>query len=187
MFAPSDAEELAREYLAVQLPIRWERVQGVGRKARSVGGALGADAGLLEAAGWLHDIGYSPGLVDTGFHPLDGARFLREQGVDERLVCLVAHHTCALVEAGERGLADVLASEFECEESTTADLLWYCDLTVGPSGQALTVEGRLTEIHSRYGAGTYCLSLYQPSGATAPGSCWSCSEGPQLALRAGSS
>jgi HD superfamily phosphodiesterase len=106
---------------------------------------------VLEAAAWLHDIGYSPGLVDTGFHPLDGARYLRSRGVDERLVCLVAHHTGALIEASERGLDDVLASDFEREESLTADFLWYCDLTVGPGGQRLTIDERLSEIHSRYG------------------------------------
>jgi len=26
----------------------------------------------LEAAAWLHDIGYAPDLVVSGFHPLDG-------------------------------------------------------------------------------------------------------------------
>jgi hypothetical protein len=29
---------------------------------------LGADADLLEVAAWLHDIGYAPGLADTGLH-----------------------------------------------------------------------------------------------------------------------
>jgi hypothetical protein len=32
----------------------------------------------LEAAGWLHDIGYAPGLAATGLYPLDGARYLRD-------------------------------------------------------------------------------------------------------------
>ena len=126
-------------------------MQGVGRKARSIGKAAGADADLLEASAWLHDIGYSPELVDTGFHSLDRARFLRTQGLDERMVCLVAHHTAALMEASERGLADTLAAEFKREESITADLLWYCDLTIGPAGQPLTVAARIQEIHSRYG------------------------------------
>jgi HD superfamily phosphodiesterase len=33
---------------------------------------------LLEAAAWLHDIGYSPEIAVSGFHPLDGARYLRD-------------------------------------------------------------------------------------------------------------
>jgi hypothetical protein len=31
-----------------------------------------ADRPVLIAAAWLHDIGYAPGLPETGFHPLDG-------------------------------------------------------------------------------------------------------------------
>jgi HD superfamily phosphodiesterase len=48
-------------------------VQGVAARARSVAPAVGADAGLLEAAAWLHDIGYVPELTATGLHGLDGA------------------------------------------------------------------------------------------------------------------
>ena len=39
---------------------------------------LGADADLIEAAAWLHDIGYALGLATTGLHQLDGARYLRD-------------------------------------------------------------------------------------------------------------
>ena len=34
----------------------------------------------LVASGWLHDIGYAPALRQTGFHPLDGATYLRGEG-----------------------------------------------------------------------------------------------------------
>ena len=74
---------------------------------------LGKDADLVEAAAWLHDIGYSPDLVGTGFHPLDGARYLRDAWRASPLLCrLVANHTGALIEAEERGLAEELAAEF---------------------------------------------------------------------------
>lgn len=63
----------------------------------------------------------------------------------------MAHHSCAVVEAEERGLADVLRAEFVREESPTADALWYCDMTTGPDGQDLDVVERLAEITSRYG------------------------------------
>ena len=83
-------------------------------RARSLGAVLGADADLLEAAAWLHDIDYTPGLAVTGLHPPDGARYLRDaQHADTMLCRLVAHHSCAIIEAEERGLADVLALEFE--------------------------------------------------------------------------
>jgi hypothetical protein len=48
-------------------------------------------------------------------------------------------------------LLEQLLEEFEPDESPVADLLWMCDMTVGPLGQDLRVEDRLTEISSRYG------------------------------------
>jgi len=55
---------------------------------------LDADADLLEAAAWLHDIGYAPALAVPGLHALDGARYLRDaQHADAMLCRLVAHHS----------------------------------------------------------------------------------------------
>ncbi|OLT25976.1 phosphohydrolase [Nocardiopsis sp. CNR-923] len=105
------------------------------------------------AAASLHDIGYAPALAHTGFHPLDGARWLQDQGVEERLVCLVAHHTAALVEAQRRGLRAEL-EEFCFEDSEVTDALWYADLTSSPIGEAVDVDTRLGEILVRYGPGT---------------------------------
>ena len=108
------AQQHARALLQGLLPRRWAHVQGVASRARSLAPVLGADADLLEAAAWLHDIGYAPGLAATGLHQLDGARYLRDaQHADAMLCRLVAHHSCAIIEAGERGLADVLSSEFD--------------------------------------------------------------------------
>src|SRR5216684_9041309 len=108
------AEQLAQVLLQESLPRRWAHVQGVAARARSVAPVLGADADLLEAAAWLHDIGYAPGLAATGLHALDGAQFLRDaQDADAMLCRLVAHHSCAIIEAGERGLAEALDLEFE--------------------------------------------------------------------------
>ena len=107
-------QQLAREFLREPLPRRSAHVQGVAARARSLAPVLGANADLLEAAAWLHDIGYTPGLAMTGFHPLDGARYLRDAQHADALLCrLVAHHSCAVIEAGERGLAEVLGREFE--------------------------------------------------------------------------
>ena len=107
------AQDLARALLADALPRRWAHVQGVAARARSLALSLGSDAGLLEAAAWLHDIGYLPELAATGLHGLDGARYLRDvQHADPMLCRLVAHHSCAVIEAEERGLAALLTSEF---------------------------------------------------------------------------
>lgn len=146
------AAETAERQLAVELPRRWAHVQGVAARAVDVAGAADeSDRDLLVAAAYLHDIGYAPELAGTGFHPLDGARFLRDQGAPDRLARLVAHHTCSRLEAELRGLADELNAEFPCENSATADALWYCDLTTGPDGERLSVPDRLAEIETRYG------------------------------------
>jgi hypothetical protein len=106
---------------------------------------------VLAAAAWLHDVGYNPALIDTGLHALDGARWLRTLGIDERIVGLVAYHSCAWLEAEERGLAETLAGEFDREISPAVDALCYADMTTGPDGQDLDVNDRLAEICSRYG------------------------------------
>jgi len=116
---------------------------------------LGDDADLLEAAAWLHDIGYAPDLAETGFHPLDGARYLRDdQDADPRLCGLVAHHSCAGIEAEERGLADELFREFPRVDAVLEDALAYCDMTTTPTGHVVSVQDRLKEIVERYGPGT---------------------------------
>lgn len=146
------AEEIARKLLEVPLPRRWEHTEGVAARARSLALILGDDADLLEAAAWLHDIGYSPEIAVTGFHPLDGARYLRDvQHADEALCRLVANHSCAIIEAKERGLAGELAREFPAENQALNDALIYCDMTTTPDGKPVSVHDRLAEIAKRYG------------------------------------
>jgi hypothetical protein len=64
---------------------------------------------------------------------------------------LVAHHSYARIEADLRGLGAVLDAEFPHEESLTADVLCYCDMTTSPNGDRVDVSDRLTEIRTRYG------------------------------------
>jgi putative nucleotidyltransferase with HDIG domain len=145
------AEQIARTLLQDPLPRRWAHVQGVAATAWTLAPVLGADGDLLTAAAWLHDIGYAYMLASSGFHPLDGARYLRDiQHADPVLCRLVAHHSGAITEAAERGLADELAREFKPARPDLADALIYCDLTTGPDGQRLSVEQRLADIHARY-------------------------------------
>lgn len=92
------ATAVAEAELSSPLPRRWAHTQGVAERAKEVRQVLGVNAGLLIAAAALHDVGYAPRLAATGFHPLDGARFLRdEHGAEERLVRLVANHSFAHV------------------------------------------------------------------------------------------
>lgn len=147
------AMEVAEAELSNPLPRRWAHTQGVAERAIKVRPVLGADADLLLAAATLHDVGYAPRLAVTGFHPLDGARFLRdEHGAEQRLVRLVANHSFALLEAEERGLWDELATEFPLPgEPLLVDALVYCDMTTTPDGDRTTAQDRVAEIHSRYG------------------------------------
>ena len=148
------AQQLARELFQEPLPRRWAHVQGVAARARGLAPVLGADAELMEAAAWLHDVGYAPGLAATGLHQLDGARYLRDaQHADDMLCRLVAHHSCAIIEAGERGLADILSHEFDPAPDELASELTCCDMTTSPDGQPVPTVQRLAEIHDRYGSG----------------------------------
>ncbi|MGH3221594.1 MAG: HD domain-containing protein [Streptosporangiaceae bacterium] len=148
------AEGLARTLLERSLPRRWAHVQGVAARARGLTPAVGAEAGLLEAAAWLHDIGYLPGLAVTGLHGLDGARYLRDVEHADPVLCrLVAHHSCAIIEAEERGLAGILCHEFDPAPRPLADALTFCDMTTSPDGEQVHVTTRLAEIHDRYGCG----------------------------------
>jgi putative nucleotidyltransferase with HDIG domain len=148
------AQDLARTLLADELPRRWSHVQGVAARARTLAPALGPDADLLEAAAWLHDIGYHPDLADTGLHGLDGARYLREHYHADPMLCrLVAHHSCAVIEADERGLADALTRDFAPPPQELAEALTFCDMTTSPDGEHVHVHHRLAEIHDRYGSG----------------------------------
>jgi hypothetical protein len=145
------AFELAGGRLAGVLPRRWAHVQGVARRASVVAPLFSVDdCELLVGAALLHDIGYAPELVSTGFHPLDGARYLRCVGGPDRLVSLVAHHSRAILEAELRGLSDELA-EFEDEKTALRDALWWADMTTTPDGGKTTVADRVAEIESRYG------------------------------------
>ena len=109
---------------------------------------------MLEAAAWLHDIGHAPGLAVTGLHALDGARYLRDAEHADAMLCrLVAHHSCAIVEAEERGLADVLSLEFEPAPQALSSVLTFCDMTTSPDGELVPTGRRLAEIHDRYGQG----------------------------------
>jgi HD domain len=151
------AEALAERLLAEALPDRWAHSRGVGLRARELCRLAGEHADILEAAAFVHDIGYAPPLVDTRFHPLDGARYLRDHTHAPRLLCmLVANHTGAMVEAEARGVGRYLDSEFPIGQAPGPDLvaaITHCDLSTGPTGAVTEAEERITEILDRYPPG----------------------------------
>jgi hypothetical protein len=149
----ADAKDLA-EALLTDLPQRWAHTAGVARRAAELCAGMGmaaADRDRVVAAAWLHDIGYAGPVRDTGFHPLDGGRFLRRSGWTARISALVAHHSGACYVAEVRGLGHELA-EFPRETSPVADALTYADQTVGPDGARVDVRSRMAEMLARHGS-----------------------------------
>ncbi|GEA89729.1 HD domain-containing protein [Cellulomonas cellasea] len=141
------AVHLAQEHVA-PLGLRWTHVKTVGARCAK----LCVDHGLpeeLAVAAWLHDIGYDPHLARTGFHALDGARFLRELGSDDLVVSLVGYHSGAAFEAEERGLSAELATLRPPPEELL-DVLTLVDMTTSPRGRVVSVDDRLSEIAGRY-------------------------------------
>ena len=144
----ADARALAEVTLAEHLPDRWIHTQAVAREAIRLATLPDVDREPLLIAAVLHDVGYSPVVARTGFHPLDGARFLRTRGYDRRVIALVAHHSAAAAEARLRGLDP---EPFGDEATATPDALWYCDAVCGPTGEPTTPDGRWAEVRRRYG------------------------------------
>lgn len=152
------ARELAERVLA-PLPLRLAHTAGVARRAALLGVRLADPGGtadpdaldpdLLLAAAWLHDLGYAPSLQVTGFHPLDGARYLDGLGWATPLSPLVAHHSGARFVAAARGLAGAMR-EYPFEESPLTDALTFADQTVGQAGQPMTVQERIDDALRRH-------------------------------------
>src|SRR5262245_17532424 len=139
------------EYLLDPLPDRWVHTQAVAHRAEQLAVTVdSSDQGVLVAAAWLHDIGYSPLARVTGFHPLDGARYLEVNGWSARIAGLVAYHSGAEFLASARGLTEQLA-HFPQERSAVADALTYADQTTGPHGEPMTIGDRRAEALARHG------------------------------------
>lgn len=147
-WTPTRARELAESCLG-DMGDRWLHVQAVGRSAERLQqrGYDVSDAVIMSA--WLHDVGYADTVAKTGFHPLDGAEWLRQQGVPQGVVALVAYHSAAQFEAEERGLGDELAG-FPAPDQDQLDVLTLIDMSTSPTGKRVAVNERLAEILVRY-------------------------------------
>jgi len=144
----AQAQSLAQALLG-DVSTRWPHVRTAGMMAARLGRLFDAEeAALLVAAATLHDVGYSPMVAQTGFHPLDGALHLRSLGMPERLVSLVAHHSEADMLGAAHGVHD-LAARFPRERSLLADALVYADMHSAPDGRVIPAEERLADIGRR--------------------------------------
>jgi putative nucleotidyltransferase with HDIG domain len=152
--APTGRTLVARalaEVLLRELPERWQHTVAVAARAHHLAVTVDeADRELLVIAGWLHDIGYSPALRRSGFHPLDGAGYLDRHGWPRRIAALVAHHSGAQFVADAIGLGPALRP-YPAERSAVADARTYADQTTGPAGQLLPIRARLADMLTRHG------------------------------------
>lgn len=138
------------EQCLTALPQRLAHVRGVADAVGRGSAVLGAeDARTVMAAAWLHDVGYAPAVRWTGFHPVDGAWFVRDAGFSVVVVSLVAYHTGAVIEAEERGLSQQLA-EFPAPPVELLDVLTFADMTTSPDGDGIGATRRIAEILTRY-------------------------------------
>jgi HD domain-containing protein len=143
-----EARAVTRELLG-GLPDRLAHSLAVGETCAIVAGEADVRkpwANLAVVAAYLHDIGYAARLKDTGFHPVDGGRYLRGIGWDA-LVPFVAHHSQAFLQAEVRGLS---LAEFKRVRGVVQDLVDYADVRTGPVGQRMTPDERLAEIVARH-------------------------------------
>jgi putative nucleotidyltransferase with HDIG domain len=144
------AGELAARILA-DIPERLHHSAAVAARARALAITVAPSAvETLVAAAWLHDIGYGSRARESGFHPLDGAVYLRGNGWPERVCDLVAHHSGSRFVARVLGIDDQLC-EFQFIEDSLSDALTVADNCAGPSGTIMTVDERLREKLRRHG------------------------------------
>ena len=144
------AEALARGLLRAN-PERVRHSAAVAARAVSLAGAVDHDdVNLLVASAWLHDIGYASAVHDTGFHPLDGARFLGSRDWDPRVCGLVAHHSGSRFTAIHWGLDSELG-DFPHVQDPVSDALTVADQAVGPNGRRFTLDERMREVLRRHG------------------------------------
>ena len=159
------AKDVAEAELA-SMSGRLAHVIGVAATADRVATSLMRDQrDEVIAAAWLHDVGYGPRVRSSGFHPLDGAAFLRSKGFPNVVSSLVAFHSGASEEAEERGLTESL-SRFTPPPNDLLEVLTYADMTTGPTGESVTVDSRIAEILDRYPSSD---PVYRAVSRSAPG------------------
>jgi predicted hydrolase (HD superfamily) len=131
-------------------PYRLRHLAAVAARADALSATVSVGTvDALVASAWLHDIGYAPALRQTGFHPLDGATYLRTEGWPDRVCTLVAHHSGSRFVARIRGLDGPLR-EFEFAEDAPSDVLTAADNTAGQDGSLVTLTARLREKLKRH-------------------------------------
>lgn len=131
-------------------PARLAHVLTVAKQVRATAQQLAGSTGepdvdVAYRSALLHDIGYAEALHDTGFHPIDGARYLQRQGyadIADFIIC----HSNSPEQALLRGLPAISVSRH-----IIADLITYWDVQVTQGGKLVTYAERMQDIRNRHG------------------------------------
>jgi putative nucleotidyltransferase with HDIG domain len=147
-----DADEVLQLVQTVfsREPARLAHVLTVANQVRATaqqlaGGSGTPDVDLAYRSALLHDIGYAEALYETGFHPIDGAQYLRRRGYAD-IADLIICHSNSPEQALLRGLPAISVSRH-----LIADIITYWDVQVAQGGQLVTYTERMADIRSRYG------------------------------------
>jgi hypothetical protein len=144
---PAQVKLFVEESLAAN-PRRVLHIMEIARRVRQSGKLLGfseTDLDLSECAALLHDIGYWQPIATTGFHPVDGANFLKEQG-QEILADLIIGHSCSPEEGKLMGFDGI-----EQSKTLIGKLITYWDVQVKQGGEVVSYKERFEDIINRYG------------------------------------
>ena len=168
-----DAQAL-REFITSSFsnsPNRRDHILAVSDYCREVGDLvsenhpeLGCDSDLTERAGLVHDIGYLPEVQsfvrsskvykDTGWHPIDGANFLRLRGEQELAQYIEGHGNSLEVAVAEH------LPLFEPSGHIIAKIVTFCDSQTGPTGERISYSERLKDIAARHGAQSVAVKAH---------------------------
>lgn len=145
--------ELARSVLAAEHPVQWEHTKLVAMRTEVIGRAVLSEEEreVLCAAAWMHRTGTNVELRDTGFVPLDSARYIASRtALPVRVAALVAHQSSAATTAVQRRLTGAMA-EFADEATFTRDVLWYCSAPEDLEREAAVHNTRQTALKNVLG------------------------------------
>lgn len=143
---PGLCEELFYLYTLSDPYLRPHTLSVVERVKELSGRLSASERRSLLGLAWLHDVGKSERLENTGFHPLDGATLALLHG-DLYMAALISHHSGARFEALRRGLEIPLP----LPSGPVLDLLDSVDATTLPSGEVCSLIERGRDIGLRYG------------------------------------
>jgi hypothetical protein len=117
-------------------------------------------AGSLVLAALLHDAGRSLDPADTEPHGFVGARLLDAAGLAD-VAPLVAHHSGARFEAGQRGLSHL--DRWAGVDRDLLGVLTYLDHTTTPDGDETSLADRRQGLVQRYGPASLNVVMFDLS------------------------